>query len=120
MEALQRLQWLTYISSDSFHELPKTLVSAVHNIQQSCERKNMDALLAQSTFNNLHSEFKKFCSDLDSNQPLANFWGSYIQMVELFYSLFVQHVKETGNYTLSALNACYHGSLHMIVSILAT
>jgi len=98
MEALQRLRWLTYVSSDSFHELPKTLVSAVHNIQQSCERKNVDALLAQSTFNNLHSEFKKFCSDLDSNQPLANFWGSYIQMVELLLS-FIRATRE-GNWKL--------------------
>ena len=100
MEALQRMQWLVYISSDNVHEVPDPFVSAINDIQKSCESKNVHALLAhvQSTFNSIHTDFKRFCEDLSSKQPLANFWGSYIQMVQLLLC-FIRATRE-GNWNL--------------------
>lgn len=98
METLQRLRWIAYISSTKLPELSVTFISGIHNIQQSCKTQHVQALLAQPAFNNLHSEFKRFCTDLSSKQPLANFWGSYIEMVGLLLSFI--HATCEGNWKL--------------------
>ena len=118
MEALQQLRWIAYISSTKSPELPETFISGIHKVQQSCKTQDVQALLAQPTFNNLHSGFKRFCVDLSSKHPLANFWGSYIEMVGLLLS-FIRATRE-GNWNLhlNVLSVCYHGYLHMIVSII--
>ena len=80
------MQWIAYISFTKLPELPVTFISGIHDVQQSCKTKHVQALLAQPTFNNLHSEFKRFCVGLSSKQLLANFWGSYIEIVGLLLS----------------------------------
>jgi len=75
MEALQQLHWQEFVSSLNLSNFSESFTQAVHVV---CDNSCLVAILDEPIFNEIYSEYEKFCTTMNSNLPHAKFWNSYI------------------------------------------
>jgi len=95
MEALQRLRWQEFLTSQNLPNVPDNFIQAIDKL---CDNGCLDAVIDQPAFTEIYSAYQEFCTTMNSSLPLAKFWSSYIEMVQLLLS-FTRATRE-GNWNL--------------------
>ena len=82
----------------------------INQLHQNLDQETYQSILRNECFTSYYNEFEIFLDKLTEDNPLAELWLSYINMMTIIL-LYTQHGLATGSYTSHHLNISFHGFL---------